>query len=165
MTHDDGELEARVEAVEVKAERARLDAQAARHLAAAVDRDLVDLGVKVDANHEAIQGLSRQTAERFDQVDQRLDRVDQRLGGVDQRLDRMDEHLDAQRRALNELTVQTADRFTDLRVEMRAGFEETGRGFAEMRAKLDQTAGGLLHLSERIDVLIAHGSSAGGGEE
>ena len=74
----------------------------------------------------------------------------------------MDEHLDAQRRALNELTMQTADRFTDLRAEMRAGFEETGRGFAEMRAKLDQTAGGLLHLTKRIDVLIARGSGTGG---
>jgi hypothetical protein len=148
MTDDDGGLDARVAAVEAKAERVRLDAQAARHLAAAVDRDLVDLGVKVDANQEAIQGLSRQTAERFDRMDQRFDRVD--------------EQLDAQRWALNELTVQTADRFADLRAEMRAGFEKSDRGFAGMRAKLDQTAGGLLHLAERIDVLIARGSGTGG---
>lgn len=47
---------------------ARRDAAAARYLAAAHDRDLADLGVKVDANRRAINTLGEQTAARFDQL-------------------------------------------------------------------------------------------------
>ncbi len=59
-------LEARVEAVAA-------DATAARHLAAARDRDLADLGVKVDANRSAINGLGEQTAARFTRIEQQVD--------------------------------------------------------------------------------------------
>lgn len=55
------------------------DATAARHLAAARDRDLSDFGIKVDANRAAINALGVQTAGRFDQVDRRFDQVDRRL--------------------------------------------------------------------------------------
>jgi hypothetical protein len=72
-------LEARLEGVAAEATAARQDAIAARHLAAAHDRDLADLGVKVDANRRAISVLGVQTAARFDRVDQRFDRVDQRF--------------------------------------------------------------------------------------
>lgn len=72
-------LEARVEDVAAEATAARQDAIAARHLAAAHDRDLADLGVKVDANRRAINALGVQTAARFDRVDERFDRVDQRF--------------------------------------------------------------------------------------
>lgn len=40
---------------------------------AARDRDLADLGVKVDANRSAINALGEQTAARFDQLEQCVD--------------------------------------------------------------------------------------------
>jgi len=52
--------------------RLAADAAAARHLAAARDRDLADLGVKVDANRTAINALGRQTAGRFDQLEREM---------------------------------------------------------------------------------------------
>ena len=58
-------LEGRVE----DAAAARQDATAALHLAAAHDRDLADLGVKVDANRRAINALGVQTAARFDRLE------------------------------------------------------------------------------------------------
>jgi hypothetical protein len=52
------------------------------------------------------------------------------------------------------LGVQTAARFDRLEAEMRAGFAETGRGFAEMRGKLDQAAAGQTHIVELLDTLL-----------
>ena len=72
-------LEARVEDVAAEATAARQDAIAARHLAAAHDRDLADLGVKVDANRRAINALGVQTAARFDRVDERFDRLENEM--------------------------------------------------------------------------------------
>ena len=46
------------------------DAAAARHLAAARDRDLADFAVKIDANRQAINALGVQTAARFDRLEQ-----------------------------------------------------------------------------------------------
>lgn len=50
-------------------EEVAADAAAARHLAAARDRDLADLGIKVDANRSAINALGVQTAARFDRLE------------------------------------------------------------------------------------------------
>jgi hypothetical protein len=115
-------LEARVEDVAAQASAARQDAIAARHLAAAHDRDLADLGVKVDANRRAINALGVQTAARFDRVDERFEQVD--------------------------------ERFDRLEAAMRAGFEETGRGFAEMRGRLDGSAAGYQHIVELLNTLL-----------
>ena len=122
-------LEARVEDVAAQASAARQDAIAARHLAAAHDRDLADLGVKVDANRRAINALGVQTAARFDRVDERFDRVDGRFDRVDERFDRLE-------------------------AAMRAGFQETGRGFAEMRGRLDGAAAGHQHIVELLNTLL-----------
>lgn len=54
-------------------EQAPADATAARHLAAARDRDLPDLGTKVDANRSAINVLGVQTADRFDRLETKVD--------------------------------------------------------------------------------------------
>jgi hypothetical protein len=62
-------VESRVEQIAADAAAAVSDADAARHLAAARDRDLADLAVKVDANRAAINALGVQTAGRFNQVD------------------------------------------------------------------------------------------------
>jgi hypothetical protein len=96
---DSTDLEARVAALETRLEEVAAEAAAARHLAAARDRDLADLGTKVDANRSVINALGEQSASRFDQVEQRLDRLteemrsgfaemrgklDQTAGGLDQ---------------------------------------------------------------------------------
>ncbi len=94
-------LEARmhvVAALESRMDVVAADAAAARHLAAARDRDLADLGVKVDANRAAINALGVQTA---------------------------------------------------------AGFEETRKGFAEMRGRLDQTAAGQQQIVDLLTTLIS----------
>jgi hypothetical protein len=49
------------------------DAAAARYLAAAHDRDLADVGVKVDANRRAINALGEQTAARFNTLENKVD--------------------------------------------------------------------------------------------
>ncbi len=67
------DLEARVAALEARVEAVAADAIAARHLAAARDRDLADLGVKVDANRSTINALGEQTAARFDRLEQQVD--------------------------------------------------------------------------------------------
>ena len=104
---DRPDVEARLTALEARVEEVAADAAAARHLAAARDRDLADLadlGVKVDANRVAVNALGVQTAARFD-------RVEGRLGALE---------------------------------------NEVRTGFADMRAKFDQTAAG----HERIADLI-----------
>ena len=73
------DLEARVAALEARLEEVASDAAAARHLAAARDRDLADLGVKVDANRKAINALGQQTVARFDRFEQRMDSLEQKV--------------------------------------------------------------------------------------
>jgi hypothetical protein len=69
------DIEARVAALEARIEVVAADAAAARHLAAARDRDLADLGVKVDANQAVISALGEQTAARFTRLEQQIDDV------------------------------------------------------------------------------------------
>ncbi|MGH3916717.1 MAG: hypothetical protein ACRDTC_25375 [Pseudonocardiaceae bacterium] len=71
------EIGVRLTTWEARVEEVVADATAARHLAVARDRDLADLGVKVDANRSAINALGVQTAARFDRLDQRFDRLEQ----------------------------------------------------------------------------------------
>lgn len=59
------DFEARLAAVEARLEEVAADAAAARHLAAARDRDLADLGIKVDVNRQVINALGEQTAAGF----------------------------------------------------------------------------------------------------
>ena len=72
-------VEARVERTEARVERAVDDAAAARHLAAARDRDLADFATKIDANRKAINALGVQTAARFEQMDRRFDRLENEM--------------------------------------------------------------------------------------
>ena len=90
-------VESRMEQIAADAAAAVSDAAAARHLAAARDRDLADLTIKVDANRQAINALGVQTASRFDHLEQRMD-----------------------------------------------------AGFAEMRAKFDQTSAGMAQIVELL---------------
>jgi hypothetical protein len=73
------DLEARVAALEDRMNEVASDAAAARHLAAARDRDLADLTVKVDANRSAINALGEQTAARFDRVEQKVNELERKV--------------------------------------------------------------------------------------
>ena len=66
------DFEARLAALERRVEEIASDATAARHLSAARDRDLADIGVKVDANRSAINALGLQTAGRFDGLENEM---------------------------------------------------------------------------------------------
>jgi hypothetical protein len=117
--------EARISRLEARMEEVAGDAAAARHLAAAHDRDLADLGVKVDAHRAAINALGAQTRERFDPLEGHFDRLEGRFDRLEQRVD-------------------------GIETVMRAKFGEMGRGFAEMRHGFDQTAAGLARIAELI---------------
>jgi hypothetical protein len=68
-----------VAALEARLEEVAADATAARHLAAARDRDLSDLAAKADANRRVINAVGEQTSGRFDQLDQRIDRLETKV--------------------------------------------------------------------------------------
>ena len=110
--------EARISRLEARVEEVAADASAARHLAAAGDRDLADLTVKVDANRKAINALGEQTRARFDQVDARFDQVDARF-----------ERLETEMRA-GFAELRTGH--DDLRAAMRHGFDQSAAGFARI---------------------------------
>lgn len=72
-------LEARLAALEARVEVVAADAAAAGHLTAARDRDLADVGMKVDANRSVINALGEQTAARFTRLEQQLE---EQIGSV-----------------------------------------------------------------------------------
>src|SRR5579875_2737651 len=83
---DPSDLEARVSALESHVNEldsetriAREDAAAARHLAAARDRDLADLTIKVDATRSAINALGLQTRGQFEAVNARFDALERHV--------------------------------------------------------------------------------------
>jgi predicted nucleic acid-binding Zn-ribbon protein len=133
-------LEARLGQVSADVQVAREDAAAARHLAAARDRDIADLTVKVDANRSAINALGEQTRERFDAVDRRFDAVDRRFEAVDRRFDGLEGRFDA-------LEHKVDDGFRRIDEE----FRKVDNGFLEMRAKFDMTAAGLERIAKMIE--------------
>ncbi|TQM44553.1 hypothetical protein FB388_1924 [Pseudonocardia cypriaca] len=106
--------------VAAEAQVARQDAAAARHLAAARDRDIADLGVKVDANRSAINALGEQTRERFDAVDRRFEALERK---VDDGFRRMDEEF---RKVDNGF------------IEMRGKFDVTAAGLERIADLIEQ---------------------------
>jgi chromosome segregation ATPase len=132
-------FEARLAAVEARLEEVAADAAAARHLAAAHDRDLADVTVKVDAVRTAVNGLGVQTAARFDRLEQRFGGLEQRFGGLEHRVDNLEHKVDAGF------------------AEMRSKFDQVDAGFMEMRAKFDQTAAGMQQI---VDLLTRRGDDA-----
>lgn len=78
------DVESRLAALEARMEVVAADAEAARHLAAARDRDLADLGVKVDANRTVINALGQQLNAR---VDDGFARMDQGFATIRSQLD------------------------------------------------------------------------------
>jgi hypothetical protein len=82
----DPDLEARVSALETRMNEVAADASAARHLAAANDRDYADLSIKVDAHRRAINALGEQHAARFDRLEGRFTRLEGRFDGLEQEM-------------------------------------------------------------------------------
>jgi HD superfamily phosphodiesterase len=107
----DPDLEARVSALETRMNEVAADASAARHLAAANDRDYAGLAIKVDANRRAINALGVQTADRFDRLEQKVD----------------------------------------------SGFAKADENFARVQAVLDQQAAGQQRIVDLITGLIERG--------
>jgi outer membrane murein-binding lipoprotein Lpp len=79
-------LQARVSKLETRVEQVATDATAARHLAAANDRDYSDLAIKVDANRSAINALGVQTAARFDRLESRFDGLESRFDDLENKM-------------------------------------------------------------------------------
>jgi hypothetical protein len=68
----DSDLEARVSALEARVAEVAADATAARHLAAANDRDYADLAIKLDALRGVVNAHGVQTADRFDRLEREM---------------------------------------------------------------------------------------------
>ena len=144
--NESGDFEARLSAAERRIEEAAKDAAAARHLAAARDRDLADLTARVLATQQAIDGVSV-----------RITGLEARITHLEGRMTRLEGRVDALTAAINNLSVQTGERFAQIdkrfaqidqrfaEVDQRFDALETkfDKGFAELRGKLDQTAAGL----------------------
>lgn len=113
-------------------EEVAADAAAARHLAAAHDRELADVGVKVDANRKAINALGVQTAARFDRLEGKVDagfaRMDAKFAQIDAKFAQID-----------------------------ANFEQVNTNFATVRARLDQAAAAFEHIGGMLTTLIERG--------
>lgn len=90
-------LEARVDSVAAETSLAMSDAMAARHLAAARDRDLAELTVRVDANRTVINAVGQQLSARITDlsahVDQQFARVDQQFARVDRQFAQVDQNF------------------------------------------------------------------------
>jgi hypothetical protein len=119
------DFEARLAAVESRLEEVAADAAAARHLAAARDRDLADLTVKVDATRSTLNGFGVQTAARFDRLE---NKVDTGFAEMRAKFDQVDARFD----------------------QIDAKFDMVDAGFMEMRAKFDQTAAGMQQIVELL---------------
>jgi chromosome segregation ATPase len=126
---DPSDLEARLSALEARVEEVAADAVAARHLAAAGDRDLGDLTTKVEALRSALNALAVQCRERFDAIDRRSARLEERFARLEERVGGLEERVDS--------LEQTVD-----------------AGFAEMRGKFDQLAGGQQRIVDLLTSLI-----------
>ncbi|WP_232668606.1 hypothetical protein [Pseudonocardia sp. TRM90224] len=75
----DPSLEARLTALSARVEMIGAEAAVARHLAVAHDRDISDLGVKVNALMTTVNGLGVQTANGFTEVRAGLDRLENEM--------------------------------------------------------------------------------------
>jgi hypothetical protein len=115
-----GNFEARLAAVEARLEEVAADAAAARHLAAAHDRDLADVTVKVDAVRSAVNGLGVQTAARFERLENKVD-----TGFAEMRT--KFDHIDAK-----------FDQVDAGFMEMRSKFDQTAAGMQQIVDLLTQ---------------------------
>jgi len=104
------DVEARLTALETRMQEVASDAAAARHLAAARDRDLDDLGIKVDVNRSAINALGVQTAAGFAEMRAKFDQIDVRFDQIDAKFDQVDNGF----------------------IEMRGRFDQTAAGMAQI---------------------------------
>lgn len=140
-------LESRMGRVSADVQAVREDAAAVRHLAAARDRDIADLEVKVDANRSAINALGAQTRERFDAVDRRFEAVDRRFDALERKVDDGFRRMDERFARVDENFARVDDAFRRIDEE----FRKVDNGFLEMRAKFDMTAAGMERIANLLE--------------
>ncbi len=149
---EDG-FEERLSAAERRIEEVAEDAAAARHLAAAGDRDLADLTARVLATQQAIDGVGvrltglegRMTCleGRMDSLDGRMDHLSGRVTRLEGRVDANTAEIKANTAAINNLSVQTGERFAQVDRRFVALETKVDNGFADVRGGLDRTGAGL----------------------
>ena len=129
------DVERRLAALEARMDVAAADATAARHLAAARDRDLADLGVKVDANRTVINAMGQQLSGRIDELSERMDarfeQVDARFQAMDVRFAQVDANFE----------------------QVDANFEQVDANFLTVRGQLDAAAAGQQRIVELLTTL------------
>jgi uncharacterized coiled-coil protein SlyX len=86
--------------------------------------------------------------------DRDIARLDAKVTGIDTKVDLLAVKVDANREAINALSVQTAERFEQVDRRFDALEHKVDTGFAEMRAKFDQTAAGMERI---VDLLTERG--------
>jgi chromosome segregation ATPase len=161
---DPSDLEARLSALEARVEEVAADAAAARHLAAAGDRDLGDLTTKVEALRSALNALAVQSREQFDEIDRRFARLEERIGGLEERIGGLDERigglderiggLDERVGGLDERVGGLDERVGGLDERVDSLERKVDAGFTEMRGKFDQLAGGQQRIVDLLTTLI-----------
>ena len=142
---EDG-FEERLSAAERRIEEVAEDAAAARHLAAAGDRDLADLTARVLATQQAIDGVGVRLTGlegRMDSLDGRMDHLSGRVTRLEGRVDANTAEIKANTAAINNLSVQTGERFAQVDRRFVALETKVDNGFADVRGGLDRTAAGL----------------------
>ena len=116
------DVESCLAALEARMEVVAADAEAARHLAAARDRDLADLGVKVDANRIVIYAFGQQLNSRIDGLDTGVGALEQ---PVDEGFARMDQGFTAVRGQLD-ATAAGQQTIVDMLTRLINGSPEPG---------------------------------------
>jgi hypothetical protein len=107
-------LETRIEELADRVRRTEQDAAAARVLAGGADRDVADLGAKVDANRKAINALGVQTAARFDRLEQRMDSLEHQMNsGFTEMRGKLDATAAGQQQIVNLLDILIAQQQSD----------------------------------------------------
>ena len=139
---ESAEFENRLSAAETRIEDVAADAAAARHLAAAGDRDLADLTIKVVANQRAIEVNQAAINANGTAINANATAIN--ANGTAINANRA--AINANRAAINTLGVQTAERFQHMEARFQDLEAKVDAGFVEVRGKLDQTTAGLAQI-------------------
>ena len=84
-----------------------------------IQADITEIKVDQRVTNQRIESLRKETAERFDKIDQKFDKIDQRFEKVDQRFEKVD------------------DKFESIRKETAEGFDKVDQRFAKVDDKFE----------------------------
>jgi chromosome segregation ATPase len=146
---ESAEFENRLSAAETRIEDVAADAAAARHLAAAGDRDLADLTIKVVANQRAIEVNQAAINANGTAIHANGTAIHANATAINANGTAINANraaINANRAAINTLGVQTAERFQHMEARFQDLEAKVDAGFVEVRGKLDQTTAGLAQI-------------------